>query len=537
MYALIYYILASHTMTNILVIGDPHFKVSNIPEVDEFVCKTLEIARLEKPKFIVICGDVLHTHERIHVTPMNRALKFINDLRGISEVYILVGNHDMCLAVDTPVKMFDGSLKFSQDIVVGDGLVSDTRQKTIVMDVVTGSDFMYTVYIGKKHYFSVNRHHQLTIVFEVHLDSVHAVLRLLDPKKGRLHMRLIEIILSYTDATPIRKIIDIPIVEYDALRRELKEYMFALYSSGELSRFSVNLSRSSSRYYGFSVSGDSRRFELGNGIITHNCNNQQFLTENHWMTSMKEWKNVRIIDSTFTETIGDDVFTFVPYVQPGRFLEALSKVGSEWEKSSVIFAHQEFMGCNLGGKLQSTLGDVWDSDSPVVVSGHIHERHWIGENVFYPGSALQHTYGEEGHDKTLSIVTVVGDEISIRNISLDLPRKRIVYVDLTEFESYNFSSEKDDVQFVKVVVTGSIEKYKSVKKTVKYKTLVNCGMKIVFRPTVKNTPLGGGGQYLDETHGCDWEIFMNTVDEEIKKEKSTELCLVYDEIKNRALVM
>ena len=81
-------------MIKVLVIGDPHFKVDNVPESDEMTSKLVKLAKEIKPNFIVVLGDVLHRHEKIHVSPLMRAEKMIRYLSEISPTFVLVGNHD-----------------------------------------------------------------------------------------------------------------------------------------------------------------------------------------------------------------------------------------------------------------------------------------------------------------------------------------------------------------------------------------------------------------------------------------------------------
>ena len=81
---------------SILVIGDPHIKTSNIPEVDLFIKNVTQIAAEKKPTLIVCLGDTLDTMETLHTIALNKAIEFINAMRKISPLYILVGNHDMC---------------------------------------------------------------------------------------------------------------------------------------------------------------------------------------------------------------------------------------------------------------------------------------------------------------------------------------------------------------------------------------------------------------------------------------------------------
>jgi len=82
-------------MLKVIIIGDQHFKVDNIEEVDLFISKVEEVVSNIKPDFVVLLGDLLDTHERIHSVPLNRAYKFINTIRNICRTFVIVGNHDM----------------------------------------------------------------------------------------------------------------------------------------------------------------------------------------------------------------------------------------------------------------------------------------------------------------------------------------------------------------------------------------------------------------------------------------------------------
>lgn len=85
--------IATEQLT-IIAVGDPHFQTTNIPEVKMFIEKLENLAKEKKPHLIVILGDILHTHEKLHTTPFNMACEFIERMRNITETIVLVGNHD-----------------------------------------------------------------------------------------------------------------------------------------------------------------------------------------------------------------------------------------------------------------------------------------------------------------------------------------------------------------------------------------------------------------------------------------------------------
>jgi DNA repair exonuclease SbcCD nuclease subunit len=290
-------------MTKVLFIGDPHFQVGNIQEVDMFLEKIINLATEKSPDIIVIAGDLLHTHERLHTIALNKAYELVDSMRKISKTYVLVGNHDA-------------------------------------------------------------------------------------------------------------------------------------------------------------------------------TTNTIFLTDNHWMNGMKEWKNTVIVDKVISEIINNEKFVFVPYVPPGRFEEALKTLREPWNDSSCIFAHQEFAGCKMGA-IVSVEGDKWSLHNPLVVSGHIHSRQTPQKNIYYSGSAMQHAFGESEKNIIALLLFEKEKEYQIEEIDLGLPRKKIVYMDVDDVDTYKVPDSEDQI---KVTVKGDYNEFKALKKTKKYKDMIDKGVKVVFKP-------------------------------------------------------
>jgi DNA repair exonuclease SbcCD nuclease subunit len=208
--------------------------------------------------------------------------------------------------------------------------------------------------------------------------------------------------------------------------------------------------------------------------------NSQFLTENHWMNAMKDWDNVVIVDNTLKITKKGVKLVFVPYVPNGRFIEALD-TGEDWKDADCIFAHQEFAGCKMGAII-SIEGDRWPEDYPNIVSGHIHSKQSPQPNIYYTGSAMQHAFGES--DKNIIAIITFGP-YNIREVDLDLPRKKIVYMDMDKIEDFIPKETKDQL---KLTLSGNYDEFKTFKKTEKYKELTKNGTKIVFK-TKKDTDI------------------------------------------------
>jgi len=340
----------------ILFIGDPHFQVNNIQEVDMFLEKIINLATEKNPDIIIIAGDLLHTHERLHTTALNKAYELVDAMRKISKTYVLVGNHDM-------------------------------------------------------------------------------------------------------------------------------------------------------------------------------ENNSQFLTQNHWMNGMKEWKNTIIVDSVISESISGEKFVFVPYVSPGRFEEALRTLREPWEDSSCIFAHQEFAGCKMGAII-SVEGDKWCLKNPLVVSGHIHSRQIPQKNIYYSGSAMQHAFGES-EKNIIAFLSFENKEYKIEEIDLGLPRKKIVYMDVDDIDTYKVPETKDQI---KVTLKGDYNEFKALKKSKKYKDMIDKGVKVVFKPkkidkTKKVFENGKEKEIVDEvkSNGTDFNAILSSI---ITEQKNPYLMQSYELIIN-----
>ena len=208
-------------------------------------------------------------------------------------------------------------------------------------------------------------------------------------------------------------------------------------------------------------------------------NNQIYLNDNHWMNGMKEWDNTTVVDRIVKYEIKNKKFLFSPYVPPGKFEEALNTINEPWTDSTCIFAHQEFAGCKMGAII-SVEGDKWPLENPLVVSGHIHSRQIPQPNIYYSGSALQHAFGES-EKNTVAYFNFEDDgTYTFEEINLNMPRKKIVYMDVEDIVDYQVPVESQDQ--IKLTLKGNYEQFKAIKKTRIYKEIVQKGIKVVFKP-------------------------------------------------------
>lgn len=200
--------------------------------------------------------------------------------------------------------------------------------------------------------------------------------------------------------------------------------------------------------------------------------NQQFLSDGHWLNGMKEWDNVTIVDVP-VEYKG---FVFMPYVYQGRFIEALNTMSFDWKTATCIFAHQEIRGCKMGA-FESVVGDVWDLELPLIISGHIHERQQPQPNVFYPGSVLTHAFGGKvDADQGLAIFTFKDGQMSEQRISLDIRPKKTIHIKVGQ--GVNVSDLANDTR---LIITGTADEIASHKQGKQNAVLVKKGVKVVYK--------------------------------------------------------
>lgn len=284
-------------MASFLAIGDPHFKVSNIPECRQMTDKICDLIEKTKPEFVVCLGDVLHYHQNVQMQAQCVAVDFIEKISFLVPIYVLIGNHDR-------------------------------------------------------------------------------------------------------------------------------------------------------------------------------INNNDFLTEIHAFNGVKFRENIEIIDTTRQFMIGGKKFTMVPYVQPGRLQEALSRTPN-WQDSAVIFAHQEFQGAKIGSG-PSTEGDPWDRTWPLMVSGHIHEYHRLQNNLIYTGTPMQHTYGDS-LNKTVSMFRLGPEGYEETRHDLGLVKRKTVRMKVSEL---NDAWEPDARYKIRLVLSGTEAELKTINRNPKVLDLRAKGVKV-----------------------------------------------------------
>lgn len=178
---------------NVLLIGDPHFKVNNVRETNEMSEKIITLVKKRKPSFVICLGDVLDRHESIHVSPLERATQFLSALSELCPLYVIIGNHDRpnnsnFMTTEHP---FNSLKKWKQTTIIDKiTLVSIDNRKFIFVPYVPPGRFFEALadlfgirddYIQMKTSLNNNlnyreRHQELVIqLFSQHLQGIQAI--------------------------------------------------------------------------------------------------------------------------------------------------------------------------------------------------------------------------------------------------------------------------------------------------------------------------------------------------------------------------
>lgn len=204
-------------------------------------------------------------------------------------LFLIITGHG-CHALNTPIRMFDGSVKMVQDIDIGELVMGDDNTPRSVQELFRGNEEMIRITTYKGDSFEVNMNHVLSLKFgelvfleERDDDYIVEWFELNDVREPTKHQ---DSFASKYDAenhifalrTNIRMgdIIDIKV--NDLLKWDIwwMQYV-SLYTSNQTIGFSIERIGTGD-YYGFELDGN-HRYKTQDGIVHHNSNGKSILIE------------------------------------------------------------------------------------------------------------------------------------------------------------------------------------------------------------------------------------------------------------------
>lgn len=204
---------------------------------------------------------------------------------------------------------------------------------------------------------------------------------------------------------------------------------------------------------------------------------RHFLSQQHPFYLLHHIDNMTVADYPITKTFKEKTFTFCPYVEPGRFREALDKC--DWRTSSAIFCHQEFKGCTLGSS-ESLIGDYISEEYPFIVAGHIHEHQYIyqdqNKRVVYVGTPRQVDINES-LNKTVSLMTFNEDgTVNEKRILTELPPRMTKKIRATELSEVILPDNGE----VHLQIVGTFQENQIAKRSAEVRKWIKNGFTIGY---------------------------------------------------------
>jgi DNA repair exonuclease SbcCD nuclease subunit len=204
-------------------------------------------------------------------------------------------------------------------------------------------------------------------------------------------------------------------------------------------------------------------------------NNKVFLEHQHPFICAEVIHNIHIIWKPEIHIINDSNFLFIPYVESGRYHEAIKTINPDFSTITGVFSHQEFRGCKMESDKISEKGDHWPINYPLNISGHIHMYQQLQDNLIYVGTPFQQTFAED-INKALSVFTFENSKYIHERIELNLPKKITLYVKANEINDVKI----DTINRFRIRITATLAETKTLMKTVKIDELVKLGVKIEY---------------------------------------------------------
>lgn len=190
------------------------------------------------------------------------------------------------------------------------------------------------------------------------------------------------------------------------------------------------------------------------------ANSVTLFPKNHALVPFNAIDHIVVVDKPYVQPHE----LFLPYIPTGQFWSTISQIEGGFP-TPLIYCHQEFKG-----SVQPEAGDQLPLHGLSVISGHIHNSVQLSANCWYPGTPIQHDFGD---DDNKAVYLLTQDEnmrvVHKQAITLDdMPRFRTIRLNTSGTMPIFDTASKDLIRYE---ITGSKEDLYVFKKSQYYKDL------------------------------------------------------------------
>jgi len=268
---------------------------------------------------------------------------------GILQVYTGAGK---CLGKNTPILMFDGTVKFVQDILVGDQIMGDDSTPRNVLTLARGRETMYKVQYENDESYIVNESHILSLKNqETILDiSVLDYLALEKNDNDKLYGYRVPIIFEKKPLEILPYLFGYWLKRYN--NKYIPHHYLCNSSENQLKLLAGIIDSIGHRYNNY-----YKILEIGNEVISYNIVYlARSLGFHAYKFSMKNWKNNK---NYFVVNIRGKELYKIPVLNPSKKInkndsnDDLLKYDIRLEK----IPEDDYYGFEIDGNHRFVLGD------------------------------------------------------------------------------------------------------------------------------------------------------------------------------------
>ena len=177
--------------------------------------------------------DAPHTCDPANIATAQLLAK---DSRNCPKCASMIFKINGCFAKNTPIPMFDGTVKMSQDITRDDVLIGDDGKPRKVLETCTGQDTMYKVRQNKGVEYIVNSKHKLVLKFsgnrKVYTKGPDYVVRWFDQAIKTKKFKTMDEADDFCKTLDFPEEIEMLVEDYIKLGDSTKKFLLGFKSSG-----------------------------------------------------------------------------------------------------------------------------------------------------------------------------------------------------------------------------------------------------------------------------------------------------------------